>query len=93
MDGWLIEANVFPLYFLLIPWKKSDNLEQGNLTSKTDAFISFLILTLWKEIFIFSETVKPFLHGLQKSLLGIPSYIQMNWFWKQLCTVLVFSSK
>ena len=43
MDGWLIEANVFPLYFLLIPLKKSDNLEQGNLISKTDAFISFLI--------------------------------------------------
>ena len=61
MDGCLIAANVSPLYFLPIPQKKSDNLEQGNLTSKTDAFISFLILTLWKEIFIFSETVKPFL--------------------------------
>ena len=40
MEGWLIAANVSPLYFLLIPLKKSDNLEQGNLISKTDAFIN-----------------------------------------------------
>ena len=40
MDGWLIAANVSPLYFLLIPLKKSDNLEQGNLICKTDAFIN-----------------------------------------------------
>ena len=78
MDGWLIAANVSPLYFLLIPQKRSDNLEQRNLISNTDAFISFLILTSWKEIFIFPEAVKPFLHGLQKSLLGIPSHIQRN---------------
>ena len=75
MDGCLIAANVSPLYFLPIPWKKSDNLEQGNLISQTHAFISFLRLKSCKEIFIFPEAVKPFLRGLQKSLLGIPSHI------------------
>ena len=57
----------------------SDDLEQGNQMSKTEAFQSFLFLRCEKkETFGFSNAVNPFLHGLKSynswkdALKGLP---------------------
>ncbi|KAF7817887.1 root phototropism protein 3-like [Senna tora] len=50
--GWKIEitaSNVAPLYCAAHFLEMSDDLEKGNLISKTEAFLSFLMLSSWKD--------------------------------------------
>ena len=44
-------ANIAPLYCAAHFLEMSDDLEQGNLISKTEAFISFSIFSSWKDTF------------------------------------------
>lgn len=47
----LTPTNVAPLYCAAHFLEMSDDLEQGNLISKTEAFLSFLIFSSWKDTF------------------------------------------
>ncbi|OIV90849.1 hypothetical protein TanjilG_15582 [Lupinus angustifolius] len=52
--GWKIDitsANVAPVYCAAHFLEMSEDLEEGNLISKTEAFLSFLILSSWKDTF------------------------------------------
>ncbi|KAL1294171.1 hypothetical protein HN51_054842 [Arachis hypogaea] len=52
--GWKIDItaeNVAPLYCAAHFLEMSEELEEGNLISKTEAFLSFLILSSWKDTF------------------------------------------
>lgn len=52
--GWKVEvvaSNVAPLLCAASFLEMSDDLEPGNLISKTESFLSFVILTSWKETF------------------------------------------
>ncbi|KAK7344228.1 hypothetical protein VNO77_13593 [Canavalia gladiata] len=52
--GWKIDitaANIAPLYCAAHFLEMSEDLEQGNLISKTEVFLSFLILSSWKDTF------------------------------------------
>ncbi|XP_050383172.1 root phototropism protein 3-like [Argentina anserina] len=52
--GWKVDltaANVAPLYCAAHFLEMSDDFEVGNLMSKTEAFLSFLIFSSWKDTF------------------------------------------
>ncbi|KAI4358076.1 hypothetical protein L6164_001979 [Bauhinia variegata] len=52
--GWKIDitaTNVAPLYCAAHFLEMSEDLEQGNLISKTEAFLSFLMISSWKDSF------------------------------------------
>jgi hypothetical protein len=60
--GWKVEltaANIAPLYCAAHFLEMTDDLEQGNLISKTEAFLSFLILTSWKDTFQIFKSCEP----------------------------------
>lgn len=53
-NGWEVDitaANIAPLYCAAHFLEMSDDLEQGNLISKTEAFLSFSIFSSWKDTF------------------------------------------
>ncbi|XWS10586.1 hypothetical protein CRYUN_Cryun38cG0009100 [Craigia yunnanensis] len=52
--GWKIDVtatNIAPLYCAAKFLEMSDDLQQGNLISKTEAFLSFAIFSSWKDTF------------------------------------------
>ncbi|KAG7969123.1 hypothetical protein I3843_07G015200 [Carya illinoinensis] len=52
--GWKVDltaTNIAPLYCAAHFLEMREDLEPGNLMSKTEAFLSFLILTSWKDTF------------------------------------------
>lgn len=52
--GWKVDltaANIAPAYCAAHFLEMSDDLEQGNLISKAETFLSFILLTSWKDIF------------------------------------------
>ncbi|KAK6229003.1 hypothetical protein SCA6_017954 [Theobroma cacao] len=52
--GWKIDVtatNIAPLYCAAIFLEMSDDLQQGNLISEAEAFLSYLILSSWKDTF------------------------------------------
>eukprot|EP00257_Ricinus_communis_P013004 XP_015570348.1 coleoptile phototropism protein 1 [Ricinus communis] len=52
--GWNVDltaANIAPAYCAAHFLEMSDDLEQGNLISKTETFLSFILLSSWKDIF------------------------------------------
>ncbi|KAA8536882.1 hypothetical protein F0562_029360 [Nyssa sinensis] len=52
--GWkvnLTATNIAPLYCAAHFLEMSDDLEQGNLVSKTEVFLSFVIFSSWKDTF------------------------------------------
>ncbi|XP_048432878.1 root phototropism protein 3-like [Pyrus x bretschneideri] len=52
--GWKVDltaANVAPLYCAAHFLEMSDDFEQGNLISKTETFLSFLMFSSWKDTF------------------------------------------
>ncbi|XP_015875179.3 coleoptile phototropism protein 1 [Ziziphus jujuba] len=52
--GWKVDltaANIAPLYCAAHFLQMSDDLQQGNLISKTETFLSFLIFSSWKGTF------------------------------------------
>lgn len=60
--GWKVDltaANIGPLYCAAHFLEMTDDLEQGNLISKTEAFLSFLILTSWKDTFQICKSCEP----------------------------------
>lgn len=60
--GWKIEitaSNVAPLYCAAHFLEMSDDLEQGNLISKTESFLSFLMLSSWKDTFRILKCSEP----------------------------------
>ncbi|KAI9079016.1 hypothetical protein K1719_039016 [Acacia pycnantha] len=60
--GWKIEitaSNVASLYCASHFLEMSDDLEKGNLTSKTEAFLSFLMLSSWKDTFRILKCSEP----------------------------------
>lgn len=60
--GWKVEltaANIAPLYCAAHFLEMTDDLEQGNLISKTEAFLSFLILTSWKDTIQIFKSCEP----------------------------------
>ncbi|XP_059438890.1 root phototropism protein 3-like [Corylus avellana] len=60
--GWKVDltvANIAPLYSAAHFLEMTDDLEQGNLISKTEAFLSFLILTSWKDTFQIFKSCEP----------------------------------
>lgn len=60
--GWKIEitaSNVAPLYCAAHFLEMSDDLEKGNLISKTEAFLSFLMLSSWKDTFRILKCSEP----------------------------------
>ncbi|KAI9073861.1 hypothetical protein K1719_044175 [Acacia pycnantha] len=62
--GWKIEitaSNVASLYCASHFLEMSDDLEKGNLTSKTEAFLSFLMLSSWKDTFRILKCSEPIL--------------------------------
>ncbi|KAK7277912.1 hypothetical protein RJT34_22931 [Clitoria ternatea] len=69
--GWKIDmtaSNIAPLYCAAHFLEMSEDLEEGNLISKTEAFLSFLILSSWKDTFRIlqsSECVSPWAKDLQ----------------------------
>ncbi|KAJ9180215.1 hypothetical protein P3X46_008488 [Hevea brasiliensis] len=69
--GWKVDltaANIAPAYCAAYFLEMSDDLEQGNLISKAETFLSFILLTSWKEIFqIFKscETIASWAKKLQ----------------------------
>lgn len=69
--GWKIDitaANVAPLYCAAHFLEMSEDLEEGNLISKTEAFLSFLIFSSWKDTFRVlksTESISPWAKELQ----------------------------
>ncbi|EXC06572.1 Root phototropism protein 3 [Morus notabilis] len=69
--GWkfdLTSSNIAPLYCAAHFLEMSDDLEQGNLISKSEAFLSFLIFTSWKDTFQIlksCEAISPWAKELQ----------------------------
>ncbi|XP_061349512.1 root phototropism protein 3-like [Gastrolobium bilobum] len=69
--GWKIDitaANVAPLYCASHFLEMSEDLEEANLISKTESFLSFLILSSWKstlQILKSSESISPWAKELQ----------------------------
>ncbi|XP_062084717.1 root phototropism protein 3-like isoform X2 [Humulus lupulus] len=68
--GWEVDitcANIAPLYCAAQFLDMSDDLEQGNLISKTEAFLSFSIFSSWKDTFIILKSCEN-LSSLAKEL-------------------------
>ena len=85
--GWKVDlkaANVAPLYCVAHFLAMSGDLEQGNLMSKTEAFLRFSIHTSWKfkRRFGFSKAVKPFLHGPKSYCLEGLHRSKSTYFWQ-----------
>ncbi|KAK7391984.1 hypothetical protein VNO78_20410 [Psophocarpus tetragonolobus] len=60
-------ANIVPLYCAAHFLEMSEDLEEGNLISKTEAFLTFLILSSWKDTFRIlksSESISPWANDL-----------------------------
>ncbi|KDP23531.1 hypothetical protein JCGZ_23364 [Jatropha curcas] len=69
--GWKIEltaANIAPVYCAANFLEMSDDLEQGNLISKTEAFLSYILFTSWKDIFQILKSCET-ISSLTKELL------------------------
>lgn len=47
----LTASNVTPLYCAAHFFEMSDDLDQGNLISKTESFLSYIIVSSWKDTF------------------------------------------
>ncbi|TKY52203.1 Coleoptile phototropism protein 1 [Spatholobus suberectus] len=61
-------ANIAPLYCAAHFLEMSEDLEEGNLTSKTEALLTFLILSSWKDTFRIlksTESISPWAKDLQ----------------------------
>lgn len=61
-------ANIAPLYCAAHFLEMSEDLEQGNLISKTESFLTFLILSSWKNTFRIlktTESISPWAKDLQ----------------------------
>ncbi|XP_027366457.1 root phototropism protein 3-like isoform X2 [Abrus precatorius] len=69
--GWKIDitpTNIIPLYCAAHFLEMSEDLEEGNLISKTEAFLNFLILSSWKDTFRIlksCESISPWAKDLQ----------------------------
>ncbi|PON76373.1 Voltage dependent potassium channel [Parasponia andersonii] len=68
--GWEVDitsASVAPLYCAAHFLEMNDDLEQGNLISKSEAFLSFSIFSSWKDTFRILKSCEP-LSSLPKEL-------------------------
>ena len=55
----LSSSNIGPLYCAAHFLEMSDDLEQGNLVSKAEAFLSFLVFSSWKDTFGILKSCEP----------------------------------
>ncbi|RDX82592.1 Root phototropism protein 3, partial [Mucuna pruriens] len=64
----ITSANIAPLYCAAHFLEMSEDVQQGNLISKTESFLTFLILSSWKHTFRIlesSESISPWAKDLQ----------------------------
>ncbi|KAJ6757218.1 hypothetical protein OIU74_026463 [Salix koriyanagi] len=55
----LTASNIAPVHCAAHFLEMSDDLEQGNLISKTEAFLSFVLFSAWKDIFRVLKSCEP----------------------------------